>query len=106
LVLLEQGCSRTDEQFETVLKSPDQFQGQEIEISGIFHHRFEDVAIYLTNEGETEKALWINYSEMLELPKSLDGLDGERIRIKGKFNKTDKGHLGQYAGSLDDAKIE
>ena len=48
--LLGQACSRTDNQFETVLKNPDQFQGQEIEITGVFHHQFEDVAIYLTKK--------------------------------------------------------
>jgi hypothetical protein len=101
--LLGQGCSLADKQFENVLANPSQFHGQEITISGVFHHQFEDVAIYLKRNSEKEEALWVNYSE--EFLSAADGLDGQKIKVKGRFDKHSKGHLGQYAGTLDDAAL-
>jgi hypothetical protein len=103
VALLGQGCSLADTQFESVLRNPDQFQGQEIIITGVFHYQFEDVAIYLTKNSETEEALWVNYSEKFD--SSVEGLHGQKIKVKGTFDKHSKGHLGQYAGSLEDVTL-
>ena len=103
IALVGQGCAR-DEQFESVLNSPNNFQGRQIEITGVFHYQFEDVAIYLTRSNERERALWINFSDALGR-NQLDRLDRQTIKITGIFNKDDRGHLGQYAGSLDEARI-
>ncbi len=105
LIFVGQACSWTDKQFEEALKSPDTFQGQEIVITGFFHYKIEDVAIYRTRFSEPEEALWVNFSDELFTNDVLEKLDGKEIRINGTFNKDDKGHLGQYAGSLDDARI-
>ena len=75
------------------------FDGKEIEVTGIYHEQFEDVAIYLSRASDREEAMWV------DLPKSHDKLDGKRIRMRGKFDINSKGHLGQYIGTLKDAQI-
>jgi hypothetical protein len=95
----------TDKQFENILKSPEKYHGQEVEIAGVFHERFEDHAIYLTKNSSPDKAIWVNFSETLMSPNTFSGLDGQKVSITGTFDKTDKGHLVQYAGSLNEARI-
>jgi hypothetical protein len=102
---LGQSCSRSDVQFENLLKSPGDYHGQEIEIVGIIHERFEDNAIYLSRNSSRNNAIWIEYSEIFMLLNTFEGLDGQRIKVKGEFDKDGKGHLGQYAGTLRETII-
>ncbi|MGF1636847.1 MAG: hypothetical protein ACFCUU_07215 [Cyclobacteriaceae bacterium] len=99
LVLVGQNCTPTDNNFNKVLNSPDNFHGKEIEMSGIMHEQFEDVAIYSTNDKNKEKALWVDFK------KGEYGLDGKRVKLKGEFDKKDKGHLGQYFGVIKSAEL-
>lgn len=105
VVLILQACSRVEEQFESVLKLPENFHGKEIMITGTFHYNFEDVAIYLSSKSGKEEAIWTNFSNTSEQLDSIEGLNGKIVRIKGTFNKNDRGHLGQYAGSLENPEI-
>ena len=105
LTLVGQSCSETDNQFEKILKSPDMFHGQEIIITGIFHEQFEDNAIYLTETNDKSEAIWVDFSKMFMLLNTFTKLDRQKIKIIGTFDKNDKGHLGQYAGSIKEAKI-
>jgi hypothetical protein len=102
--LLGQSC-RSDGQFENLLKTPDDYHGKEITITGIIHERFEDNAIYLARNSSRDKAVWIEYSEVFMLLNTFEGLDGQRIKVKGEFDRNGKGHLGQYAGTLKEAII-
>jgi hypothetical protein len=103
LILLGQSCTEvTDSQFESILTAPDKFQGQKVEITGVMHEQLEDYAIYLSTHSEKDKAIWVNFSEKY---LRLGRIDGLKIKITGTFNKNDKGHLGQYAGSLDEARM-
>ena len=103
--LFGQSCSQTDERFEMLLKSPDKFHGQEIAITGIIHDRFEDNAIYLTENGSTDEAVWIEYSEIFMMLNKFEELDGRRMTVRGEFDKGDKGHLGQYVGTLRESIV-
>lgn len=103
LIFILPSCSHN--QFEKVLRSPEQFHGEKIEITGVFHERFEDNAIYLNTSVNKDQAIWVNFSDLFMLINTFYGLDGSKIRVTGIFNKDDKGHLGQYAGSLDEAII-
>lgn len=103
--LLGQSCTETDDQFEQLLQSPDKFQGREVEIIGVIHERFEDNAIYLTKNSSPDKAVWIEYSKLFMSLNTFTGLDGQKIKVKGEFDKDDRGHLGQYAGTLKEAVI-
>ncbi|MBS1505452.1 MAG: hypothetical protein JSS79_02290 [Bacteroidetes bacterium] len=100
-----QSCARTDDQFERLLQSPDEFQGKEVEITGIIHERFGDSALYLTTNSSKHKAVWIKYSKLFMTLNTFRGLDGQRIKIKGEFDEDHKGHLGKYAGTLKETVI-
>lgn len=107
--MLGQSCSKTDHEFEKILKSPEKYHGQEIKINGIFHKRFEDAAIYLKEDSPMTHAICIEYVKVLTAPETfagLDKIDGQKVKIKGRFDKKDKGHLGQYAGTVRYAIIE
>jgi hypothetical protein len=104
--ILGQSCSRTDEQFEKLLKSPEKYHRQEIEIRGIIHKRFEDTAIYLKESSQKEDTVWIEYIKLNMSSETFDNLDGRRVRVKGIFDIKDKGHLDQYAGALKLAIME
>jgi hypothetical protein len=92
-----------------LLKSPEKYHGQEIKITGTFYKRSEDAAIYLTENSTVANAVCIEYVKVLTAPETFDGLDkidGQKIKIKGKFDRNDRGHLGQYAGTVKYAIIE
>jgi len=105
LSLLGQSCTIADKQFEEVLNSPNKFHEKEIEIIGIIHERPEDNAIYLTEDSGKENAVWVEYLQILRMINSYEGLDGSKIKLKGEFDKNEKGHLGQYSGTLRNAQI-
>src|SRR5690606_4083551 len=99
LILLGQSCVIEDANFIQIISCPDKFDGQEIEVTGIYHEQFEDVAIYLGRGSGTEEAMWV------DLASSHDGLDGKKIKMRGRFGMNSKGHLGQYIGIVRDARI-
>lgn len=101
LVFIVQGCNGADEQFEKIINSPSEFHDQEVEVTGVIHGQFMDSLIYLTNG--RGQAIRVNFGDIFKLLNTVEGLDGKKIRVRGRFNKNNKGHLGQYAGSLDDA---
>jgi hypothetical protein len=99
LLLVGQSCSTDDLNFARIIDTPDKFDGNEIEISGIYYEQFENVAIYLNRDSDTGEAIWV---DMLD---AREDLNGKRIRLKGKFDRNEKGHLGQYLGTIKEAKI-
>jgi hypothetical protein len=101
LSTLASGCSR-DEVFKKLLQNPAQYHGKEIEIRGILHFRFEDSAIYFSRNSKN-RALWVDF-QVDEL-SNIQELDGRRVRLKGVFDHSDKGHLNQYFGALKDSKV-
>lgn len=98
-LLIGQSCSIEDKNFVQIIDSPQKFHNQEIQVSGIYHEQFEDVAIYLGNHINTAEAMWI------DLPRSHENLHGQKITVKGRFDMTDKGHLEQYIGTIKEAEI-
>jgi hypothetical protein len=105
LLLLAQGCISGDENFRDVLSAPHKFHLQQVIITGIFHNRLEDHAIYLTNGSSKAEAVWVEFSEFFLNSSKFDNLDGKTVRLTGIFMEYNKGHLDQYAGSLEEASI-
>ena len=75
---------------------------QVVELTGVFQYNFEDVAIY-SDKGNKAAALWVNFNEDIDNKSDslLHRLSGRKVRIIGKINLLDKGHLSAYAGSMD-----
>jgi hypothetical protein len=99
LLLVVQSCSFDNLNFTRIIESPDKFDGKEIEISGIYYDQFENIAIYLNRNSGTGEAMWV---DMLDARVDLNG---KRIKLKGRFNRNDKGHLRQYLGTIKEVKV-
>lgn len=87
-----------------VLNSPEEYDGKEVEVIGIFHYRSEDVALYKKRHSGQDQAVWVDLSDATR-EGTLEELHNRRITIKGTFSRSEHGHLGAYAGTLKDATI-
>ena len=104
-IYLGQISPQTNNQFESVLKSPDKFDGQEIEIEGVFHDRLADRAIYITPTSDKSNAIWVDFSDIFLELNTFDKLDGQKIKIRGTFYNDKKGRLKKYGGRIVDTII-
>ncbi|NOS93879.1 MAG: hypothetical protein HOP30_18330 [Cyclobacteriaceae bacterium] len=98
---------KIDEKFKSILLHPEKFDSLEVELTGIFTYEFENVAIYLSSKDAdslfSNNAIWINSEGLLDT--TLDSANHKRIHIIGRFDIDDKGHLGLYAGTLNEVKV-
>ena len=129
IVGLTIGCSKEQAaevqvvDFDQLLTSPEQYNGQDVTIEGFFFHGFEIVVLseYLEYSGYAEghlvpkgKMLWIED----EIPKEIyDKLNQQQmmgptehygeLRVKGLFEYGGKyGHLGQFEHQLTPSTVE
>ncbi|GAB2531911.1 hypothetical protein [Rufibacter soli] len=90
---------------EQLLEHPARFDGKYIESSGILVYEFENVGIYKTrtdaNRKEPKNALWTELDKGLISEKELEKLNGKEVIIRGLVNLESKGHLMQFAGTLE-----
>lgn len=78
--------------------------GKFIQVSGILHYSFEDVAIYPIGSKNAEEAMWLDLQVPIEVSEvDLERADGQQINIIGRVNLSKKGHFGSYMASLDSA---
>ncbi len=78
--------------------------GKFIQISGILHYSFEDVAVYPIGSKKAEEAMWLDLQVPTEVSEvDLERVDGQKVSIIGRVNLSKKGHFGAYMGSLDSA---
>lgn len=98
-----EACLPSAPTYETVsiaelIASPDKFDGRSIVVTGYYYSGFELSALYPSRRNpensETDDGLWI-----YGLSPFLD-LDGRHIAVSGIFNSKEKGHLGQWPGSV------
>lgn len=81
-----------------LLSSPAQYEGKSVVVTGYYYSRFEHSAIYPDprdpeNSG-MDDGLWLyGLSPFLEF-------DGRYLVVSGIFNSKNKGHLGQWPGSI------
>lgn len=92
--------------FDSLLQNRPRFVGAPVEVQGIFRYHFEDVSLHPATATAPSKALWIDFTPGLlrEAPTGVDSLElcnGRQVRVRGRFSNA-KGHLGQYAGTLED----
>lgn len=105
VIVLGQSCG-TKSEFQKVLDSPEEFHSREITLDGILHYQLENIALYKTCNGESDEAIWADFSGGTWIYNyTQDQLHNHRVRLKGKFDKNLKGHMDAYAGTLKDATI-
>lgn len=76
--------------------------GKLVQITGVFHYDFEDLALYPSKNSSSRNALWLNYfaADSISLA-NMAFHKYKKVIIKGKVNISRKGHLGAYFASLD-----
>lgn len=76
---------------------------KQIELQGYYYYAWETVGLFPNKRKNYEEAVWVDFSEELRSQYST-GLDevieGRKLRMQGVFDRTSKGHLGQYLGTL------
>jgi hypothetical protein len=72
--------------------------GKFVEVEGFLHANFEDLALYPSKHSHSLDAIWLNS----KLPDSLlDKVNAKKVKIIGRVNILDKGHLNGYLAALD-----
>jgi len=90
-----------------LLANPDFYHGKKVHIRGYLHYKFENSAIYFTKEHADRlmgyDAIWVRYKPGLSdsLKINLKTFDEKYVSIMGIFNKDEFGHMGSYAGVIE-----
>lgn len=101
-----------------LLKNPDLYNKKIIEVTGIYKTDFEESAIYASKISywgkKTKKALWVVFNNeyyplidsktginLLDSYQTIEKINGKKIKIKGRFNASSKGHLSLYSGTIE-----
>lgn len=84
--------------FVQLLAHPERFHGKQVQVIGYMSLREEDKALYLSGEladhGASEDAFWLDISGEPEI-------DTGWVLVRGRFNAERRGHLGLYAGTIE-----
>ena len=73
------------------------FNNDTLLISGEFHYSFEDVSI-----NKDSNRIWVNsIGQTVGGEEIVENLHDRDIEVYGLFNSKDKGHLGQYLGTIE-----
>jgi hypothetical protein len=107
-IFSSEACLPSAPTYETVsiaelIASPDKFDGRSIVVTGYYYSGFELSALYPgrrnPENSETDDGLWI-----YGLSPFLD-LNGRHVVVSGVFDGKNKGHLGQWSGSICVSKV-
>ncbi|WP_430899026.1 MULTISPECIES: hypothetical protein [unclassified Paraflavitalea] len=71
-------------------------------MQGILRFSFEDVALYSSSSSGSAKAFWLEFKIPNDSTMAqIKALSNKKVKIVGRVNLHDKGHLGAYCGTLD-----
>lgn len=76
---------------------------KQIELHGYYYYAWETVGLFPNKRKNYEEAVWVNFSKELrsEYSTGLDEvIEGRKLRMQGVFDRTSRGHLGQYLGTI------
>lgn len=98
-----------------LVADPEEYVGRLVQAEGFFRYRFEDVSLGLSNlEGlnSPSLAVWVSFADEctvrryepdVVLPctdETVGALDGKRVRLVGRFDRSGHGHMGMYFGQI------
>lgn len=86
---------------------PGVYDGKSVEIIGYVKIEHEGTAVYFNSE-DAEKAIhinavWLDFGGMNE--RDYISLNGKWCLIRGKYDKSFKGHLAAYSGTIEVSTI-
>jgi hypothetical protein len=84
--------------FVQLLAHPERFHGKQVQVIGYMSLREEDNALYLSNElaehGASQDAFWLDITGEPDVETGW-------VVVRGRFNAERRGHLGVYAGTIE-----
>jgi hypothetical protein len=76
--------------------------GQFIQVEGYLTYEFENVALYPYKWSESDKSLWLNFSDnIFKNEEELITINYKEVTVIGKVNILHKGHYSGYLAELD-----
>jgi len=83
-----------------LIVTPERFHQKEVVVIGVVSLGFERDALFFHQEDIVYRVknngIWLG-----DLPKKCDQLDGRYVRLRGKFNQRNGGHLGVFKGGVE-----
>jgi hypothetical protein len=88
--------------FATLLKSPKDYDGKRIRLTGFYHGEFEGSSFAATKAGirAYDKALWLGGMSSFADPKKISDLNDATLTVDGTFELGPGGHMGLWMGEL------
>jgi len=90
-------------ELEELISAPKKWEGLYVEVEGYYKAGFEECALYVSqsNYGIERKAFWLNFEKALSNKMPTDsGYNGKKVKVRGQVS-LGKGHLMQYAGTIE-----
>ena len=94
----------------SITSSAQKFDSNYVEVTGFYYSGFEKSALSNSKNSLYESSmLWVDFNSSLvdSLEKNkinnenfFEKLSGKKIKIRGKIDFKDQGHLGQYAATI------
>ena len=102
------GGKEASVELQSLLKDPQKYNGKIVEVTGVSRIEFEDNALYPDKTAYSnrvyEKGIWLEIAKTSFEDKKNDGM---HVVVKGKFNASNKGHMGLWKGALENVtKLE
>jgi hypothetical protein len=103
--------------FVNLLANPEKYDGKKIIVSGVLHFQFEDSSLYMHKDDADylilANGIWVDYArertlsarcskEFVASGSKLDYFDGKYVSLTGVFNMKSHGHMGAFAGTLEE----
>jgi hypothetical protein len=86
-----------------LIANPQQYDGSPIRLIAFLNLEFEGNALYLHREDyekpNSSNAIWISLTDQQQ--NSLKKLSGGYVLVEGIFRSKERGHLGMFAGSVE-----
>jgi hypothetical protein len=86
-----------------LIANPEQYEGLPVRLIAFLNLEFEGDALYLHREDYQKSilsnAIWISLTK--QQVGSLKKLSGGYVLVEGIFRAKDRGHLGMFAGSVE-----
>ena len=100
------GSEKTDLRVLTIHELQENLESnhhKKIELQGYYYYAWETVGLFPNKRKNYEEAVWVTFSKQLrsEYSTGLDEIiEGRKLRMQGVFDRTSRGHLGQYLGTI------
>lgn len=85
-----------------IFENPASFDGKYVEVKGIYYHGFEESSL-VERRGESADCIYVLIRNNRELDEHIENFkSGKKIRIKGRIDIDEKGHLSSCKLGMTD----